>query len=168
MEKVDIVDENLKVLYATTKKEAHDHGLLHATVIAEVINSKGEWLLVKQADHKQDPGQFVSPVGGHVSSGETYEEALIREGYEEIGIEKIEYEYVGRSIYNRKRDTGSENHYFIVYKIKSDRDPVLNDESVGYKWFKPEEIKKLLGTNPDSFGYAFHFVARKFFSDLFL
>lgn len=167
MEKVGIVDENLKVLYATTKQEAHVRGLLHVAVIAEVINSKGEWLLVKQASHKQDPGQFVSPVGGHVSSGESYEEALMREGYEEIGIKKIEYEFVGRAIYHRKRDAGTENHYFVVYKINSDKDPVLNDESVEFKWFAPTEIRQLLKTNPGTFGQAFHFVATKFFSDLF-
>ena len=63
MEKVDVVDKNLKVLYSVEKQEAHDKGFLHPTVIAEVINSRGEWLLVKQAGHKQDPGQFVSPVG---------------------------------------------------------------------------------------------------------
>jgi len=46
MEKVDIVDENLKVLCAVSKEEAHAKGLLHPTIVAEIINSKSEWLLV--------------------------------------------------------------------------------------------------------------------------
>jgi isopentenyl-diphosphate delta-isomerase len=168
MENVDIVDEKLKVLYSISKQEAHDKGLLHPTVIAEVVNSKGEWLLVKQAGHKQDPGQYVSPVGGHVSSGEKFEDALRREASEEIGLEYFPFEYIDKAIYKRKWKKGAESHYFIVYKIKSDRDPVLNDESVGYKWFKTEEIKEILKTNPDLFGYAFHFVIKNFFSDIFL
>lgn len=169
MEKVDIVDENLKVLYQTTKQHAHDNGLLHPTVIAEVVNSKGEWLLVKQAGHKQDPGQFVSPVGGHVSSGEKFEDALKREAAEEIGLTGyFEYKYFGKAIYERKWKVGSEAHYFIVYKIKDDKEPVLNDESVEYRWFKTEEIKRFLKEKPEMFGYAFHFVAENFFADLFL
>lgn len=78
MEQVDIIDENLKVLYSCDKSEAHEKGLLHATVIAEVHNSKGEWMLVKQASDKQDAGQYVSPVGGHVAAGESFEDALRR------------------------------------------------------------------------------------------
>ncbi len=168
MEKVDIVDENLKVLFTVSKQEAHDKGLLHPTVIAEVINSKGEWLLVKQAGHKQDPGQYVSPVGGHVSTGENFEDALKREASEEIGLKGFEFEYIDKAIYNRKWEKGTENHYFIVYKIKSDKDPVLNDESVEYRWFKTEEIKEILKSNSKLFGYAFHFVIKNFFGDLFL
>lgn len=47
MEFVDIVDENNKVLYKTSKKEAHKKGLLHRCVISEIINSKGEQLIDK-------------------------------------------------------------------------------------------------------------------------
>lgn len=169
MEKVDVVDDNLKILYSTSKQEAHDKGLLHPTVISEVVNSKGEWLLVKQASHKQDPGQYVSPVGGHIGSGESHEDALKREASEEIGLTgNFKFEYVDKAIYKRKWKIGSENHYFIVYKIYSDHDPVLNDESVEYRWFTTEEIKKLLRENPEMFGYAFHFVVENFFADLFL
>lgn len=168
MEKVDVVDEDLKILYPVDKQEAHDKGLLHPTVIAEVINSKGEWLLVKQAGHKQDPGQFVSPVGGHVASGESFEDALKRETMEEVGLKNFQYKLVGNKIYKRQWEKGIENHYFIVYEIYSDEEPVLNDESVEFKRFKPEEIKKLLKENPEMFGYAFHFVAKNFYSALFL
>lgn len=169
MEKVDIVNEDLQVLYSISKQEAHDKGLLHPTAIAEVINSKGEWLLVKQASHKQDPGQFVSPVGGHIAAGENHEDALKREAQEEIGLSgDFKHEYVGKKIYNRKLNKSAENHYFIVYRIKSDKDPVLNDESVEYRWFKVEELKKLLKEKPDTFGYAFHFVVKNFFADLLL
>ncbi len=163
MEYVDIVDKNLKVLYSIDKQEAHNKGLLHPTVISEVINSKGEWLLVKQASHKQDAGQFVSPVGGHITSGETMDDALTREAFEEVGLSDFKYTYIGKAIYERKWKVGVENHYFIVYEIYSDKEPVLNDESVEYRWFKVEEIKEILKSNPQFFGYAFHFVWEKFY-----
>lgn len=65
-ERVDIVDEQDNVLYQTTKQEAHKKGLLHRTVISEVKDSKGRWILVKQSSDRQDAGQYVSPVGGHI------------------------------------------------------------------------------------------------------
>ncbi len=164
MEKVAVVDNDLKVLYSVDKQDAHDKGLLHPTIIAEVINSKGEWLLVKQAGHKQDAGQFVSPVGGHVSSGESQEDALKRETLEEIGIKNFKHKYINKAIYKRKWPIGLEHHYFNVYEIYSDEEPTLNDESVEFKRFSPEEIKKLLKKKPDMFGYAFHFVAKNFYS----
>lgn len=167
MEKVDVVDDNLKILYSVDKQVAHDKDLLHPTVIAEVINTKGEWLLVKQADHKQDPGQFVSPVGGHVGTEENFEDALKREALEEIGFKNFKFKLVGKKIYKRKWRVGVENHYFIVYEIYSEDEPVLNDESVEFKRFKVEDIKKLLKENPDMFGYAFHFVAKHIYSSLF-
>src|SRR3990167_3107395 len=83
-EQVDIVNEKDEVLYNTTKQEAHEKGLLHRTVIAEVVDSKGKWLLVKQASNKQDAGQYVSPVGGHAQAGESTDEAIKREALEEL------------------------------------------------------------------------------------
>ncbi len=154
-EKVDIVDKNLKTLYKTTKKEAHEKGLLHKTVIAEVVDSKGRYLLVKQAPDRQDAGKFVSPVGGHVRSSESDDEALIREAYEELGIKNFTYEYLGKIIYNRKILGRLENHYFIIFKIKWSKKIKLNHESVDFKWFTVKELKDKLKNNREIFGAAY-------------
>jgi len=129
MEMVDIVDEKLTILYQTTKKEAHEKGLLHKCVIATLFNSKGELMLVKPYSHKQDAGQFVSPVGGHVSAGESDEDALKREVMEEIGLSGFPYKLKGTGIFNRHVLGRHENHYFILYEIFSDETPVLGDEA---------------------------------------
>ncbi|MEN9327733.1 MAG: hypothetical protein RI947_541 [Candidatus Parcubacteria bacterium] len=166
MEKIDILDENMNVLYACDKSEAHEKGLLHATVIAEVHTSKGEWMLVKQADNKQDPGQYVSPVGGHVGSGESIEDALRRETEEEIGLKNFTYKQVGKAIFNRQVRNHQEHHYFVVYELYTDEKPVLNDESVAYEYFSTEELKKQYKESPKKFGDAFHFVVETFYKDL--
>ncbi len=154
-EKVNVVDKNLKTLYKTTKKEAHEKGLLHKTVIAEVVDSKGRYLLVKQAPDRQDAGKFVSPVGGHVRSNETDEEALEREAFEELGIKNFSHEYLGNIIFNRKILGRAENHYFIIYKIKWDKKIKLNHESVESKWFTVKELKFALKNNREIFGAAY-------------
>ncbi|EKD85757.1 MAG: Phosphoribosylimidazole-succinocarboxamide synthase [uncultured bacterium] len=154
-EKVDIVDKNLKILSNTTKKEAHEKGLLHKTVIAEVVDSKGRYLLVKQAPDRQDAGQYVSPVGGHVRSGESDEDALKREAFEELGIKNFEFEYLGKVIFNRKILDRLENHYFITYKIKWNKKIKLNHESVSFKWFSVKELKDSLKNKREIFGAAY-------------
>ena len=130
-------------------------GIFIKTVVAEVVNSKGEMLLVLQSPHKQDPGQYVSPVGGHVSAGETNEEALLREAKEEIGIEDFEYSHLGNLIFDRTTRGKRENHYFIIYEIQADITPILNDESDGYQWFTKEQIEQTLRDNLNTFGKAF-------------
>lgn len=167
MEKVDIVDENLKVIYSIDKQIAHEKGLLHPTIVAEVINSKGEWLLVKQAGHKQDAGQFVSPVGGHIMSGESEIDALRREAKEEIGLNIYKFRRIGQLIFNRKVKETKENHYFILYEIYIDEEPTLNDESIAFKRFSKSEIKKKIKLDPKIFGDAFHIVVRNFYTSLF-
>lgn len=166
MEHVDIVDKNLNILYTTSKEEAHQKGLLHKTVNAAVVNSAGDFLLVHQSDHKQDAGQYVSPVGGHIRAGETNEVALKRETLEEIGVQHFQYRHIGTAIFNRKVIGRHENHYFIFYEIESDADPVLNDESDGFRWFSRQEIEDALKTNPKLFGDAFYFVWRTFYTEL--
>ncbi len=167
LERVDIVDQNNCVLYQVSKKEAHKKGLLHRTVIAELITAKGEWILVKQASDRQDAGQYVSPVGGHVRAGESEEDALKREAKEEIGIKDFEYKFIARGIYNRFVRDKQENHYFIVYEIYSDHTPVLNHESVGFKKFTKEQLKKRIKSHPHEFGNALVEGLRSFYPDLF-
>ncbi len=160
---VDIVDQDNQVLYQSSKQTAHEKGLLHRTIIAEVINSKGEWLLVKQAEDRQDPGQFVSPVGDHIQSQESEIDALKREAMEEVGLSDFTFKFVGNAIYNRQVLNRIENHLFILYEIYSDRFPRLNQESVNFQYFTKEELNHLLKFSPLMFGDAFHFVVERFY-----
>jgi isopentenyl-diphosphate Delta-isomerase len=166
-ELVDVVDPNNQVIGQITKNQAHQQGLLHRTVISEIINPKGQWLLVKQAGDRQDPGQYVSPVGGHVKAGESELEALAREADEEAGITDINNPTrVGQAIFNRFVNGHQENHYFIVYQIHVPPEyvPVLNHESESCSWFSVDEIKSQLITHPQLFGDAFRFVWNDIFN----
>lgn len=165
-ELVDVVDEQEKVLKTVSKKEAHEQGLLHKTVIAEVIDSQGRYLFTKQSSNRQDAGQYVSPVGGHVTSGETNEQALKREAFEELGLSgEYKFEIEGKAIFNREVLGRKENHYFIVYVIYSDVEPKLNEESDSYAYFTKRELKSELKNHPELFGAAFHFVVKNIFPD---
>ena len=161
-EQVDVVDENCNSIKIVSKKDAHKEGLLHKCVIAQLIDSQNRWLLIKQSSGRQDAGQYVSPVGGHVSAREGDVDALKREILEEIGLKDFKYEYIGRVIYNRQVIGRKENHYFIMYKVFSDEKPVLSHEAESYRYFTPDELKKELKDHPKDFGDAFYAVAKEF------
>ena|SRR3989344_3440357 len=167
MDYVDVVDEDDKVVGKVPKDEAHKIGLLHRTVIAEVIGSDGNWTLIKQSHDRQDAGKIVSPVGGHVESGETEDEAIKREADEEYGLRgDVNLKLKGKAIYNREVIGRKENHYFILYEIYSDEKPRLNTESIGFKRFSKEKLAEELKSKPEKFGAAFHFVIKRFYPEL--
>ena len=166
MEIVDIVDEKGNILYQTSKVESHEKGLLHKCVIAEVVNSKGDILLIKPYSYKQDAGQYVSPVGGHVRAGEKEEDALKREVDEEIGIKHFDATFKGKAIFNRKVLGRHENHYFFVYEIHTDEEPVLGDEAEFLTWFTQSELKEKIKNNKELFGDAYFAVVNNFYPEL--
>lgn len=161
---LDIVDENGAVLRQAEKSEAHKHGWLHKTVIGYLRYGE-DWALVAQAADRQDAGQLVAPVGGHVTAGESEDDALLREAEEEIGTRKIKYELVGRAIFHRHVIGRDENHLFVVYEISTDDDIVLNEESVSIERFGKDDLKKALAETPERFGDAYYFVLEKFYPD---
>lgn len=168
MELVDIVDEEDNVLYQTTKEEAHIRGLLHRTVISEIRDGQGRFLLVKQASDRQDALQYVSPVGGHVRAGESEIEALKREAFEEAGLYNFKYKIIGKFIFNRFIIGRQENHYFIVYESYTDNKLRLNDEAVGYKSFTRKELKERLAFSRNEFGDAYIRVVVNFYPNLLI
>lgn len=163
-ELVDIVDEQENLLGQISKFKAHQSGELHKCVIGEIRDHDGNWILVKQASDRQDAGQYVSPVGGHVSAGETNEEALNREAFEEVGLTNTNYRYIGKCIYNRHVINRHENHLFIVYLIEADPiDINLGDEAVEWRAFSEKELERELSTNPEIFGDAFYQLLKQFY-----
>jgi len=163
---VDVVDTKNKFLFSVEKQEAHKKGLLHRTILAQLINSKGEWVLVKQSSDRQDAGQYVMPVGGHIRVGESEVDALQRETLEELGINDFQHKFIGRGIFNRRILGRHENHHFILYEIYSDKKLKLGSEAESYKSFTKAEIKRLLKNEPRLFGKAFHFGIKTFYPAL--
>ena len=75
----------------------------------------------------------------------------------------FEFKQIGKKIYNRTVNGPIENHYFILYEIYNDNEPILNEESVEFVRMTIEEIREMLKQNPENFGGAFHFVANSFY-----
>jgi isopentenyldiphosphate isomerase len=83
----DIVNEEDQIIGRGTRDKIHQDYLIHRGVHVLVLNSQGE-ILVQKRSIKKDyyPGFFDASVGAQVLSGESYEEAAIRETKEELGF----------------------------------------------------------------------------------
>ena len=88
MEFIDIVDDQNQVIGKTTQKEIYEKKHNHRIVHILVINPKTKEIYFQKRSEKKDflPGYYSTSAGGHVQSGETYEEAAKRELKEEIGL----------------------------------------------------------------------------------
>ena len=77
----------------------HAEGLWHQTVHLWVVDSWGRLLLQRRAlDRESNPGRWDISAAGHISSGQSALEAVLRESYEEIGlsISAEDLQYCGR------------------------------------------------------------------------
>jgi inosine/xanthosine triphosphatase len=161
-ELVDIVDDVNNIQYSTAKQKAHEDGLLHRIVIGAIQTTDGRICLIKQSEDRQDAGQYVCPVGGHVQSGELEEDALIREAVEEIGIKDFKFKLLGRKVFQRNILGRNENHFFIIFQITYDGELNLGDEADDYEYFTKDQLADELIQTPKKFGAAFKFVYENF------
>lgn len=69
------------------RSEAHRLGLWHRSSHLWVVNRQKEILLQRRHPGKQtDPGRWDIAVAGHLSAGQTPQQAMIREAQEELGL----------------------------------------------------------------------------------
>jgi len=85
-EMFDIVDESDRVMGQLPREEVHVNNLRHRAVHMLLFNKAGEIFLQKRSMWKdKNPFVWDSSAAGHVDTGETYEQAAVRELREEIG-----------------------------------------------------------------------------------
>ena len=107
---------------------AHEKGILHGAVHIFVYRKRGQRtdiLLQKRADDKDSfPSCWDTSCAGHVSSGDSFEDTVVKELREELGVNK---------------ELGEIEHCFtkVVKKINTFYGKVFNDHEI-YKVYKME------------------------------
>ena len=124
-ELVDVFDENGIYLKSCSRKDAHKYGLWHKASGVIIINSKGKILLQQRSKLKEkNAGLWDMSASGHIPSGETPEESLIREIEEEIGIKTQISKLKLLGVYKRqeKHNNGNfiENEFDYIYILQYD------------------------------------------------
>ncbi|QQS20345.1 NUDIX domain-containing protein [Candidatus Saccharibacteria bacterium] len=162
---VDVVNEQGIVQRQVLKTQAHEHGWLHKTVIG-CLRYGDDFALVQQAADRQDAGQWVNPVGGHVQAGESNDAALLRECEEEIGTRNVTHTLLGVARFHRQVIGRDENHLFYVYEIRTADKIMLGSEAVAIHTFSVRELIRLCEEGSDMLGDAYYFVVERFFPEL--
>lgn len=84
---LDIVNDQDEVIGQAERDEVHAKGLVCRLVYVVFYTPGGNIILQKRSDTKKnDAGKLTTTVSGHVSAGQTYLDAAVRETLEEAGI----------------------------------------------------------------------------------
>ncbi len=115
-EEIIIVDEYDNVVSYKKRKDLQAEDIYRVSALW-LTNSKGEILLAQRAyDKKHHPGKWGPSVAGTIESGETYDDNIIKEAEEEIGLKGVDFKKGPKEL--NKKDY---SHYTQWYLAVVDR-----------------------------------------------
>ncbi|MGE0021131.1 MAG: NUDIX domain-containing protein [Draconibacterium sp.] len=141
---VPLVDETGSVTGKAPRSRVHDGSkLLHPVVHLHVFNQNKAILLQKRPMSKLiQPGKWDTAVGGHISDGETLEQALQKEAREEIGLLQFSAKHL--KFYRWDCDVESELVYLFITHDHKNVKP-QSDEVEELRFWTKNQIEKQLG-----------------------
>ena len=114
-------------------------------VVAAVITKEDKFLLGKRALTKKSAAGYWCPISGRIESGESQQEAVIREVFEEVDL-KIK---PTRKILERDTNDGSGRMHWWLVEFLSGEPILKNDEHSELGWFSVQEMEKLNNVFPE-------------------
>jgi len=146
-----VVDENDKIIGSKPRDVVDKEKLRYRAAGLWIKNSNGKSLLARRAYTKTHyPGRWGPAVAGTVDEGESYEDNMIKEIKEELGLQNIKFEQASKT-----KTSGEYNHFtqwFISIINKPAKDFKIQEEEVAeVKWFSEEEFLEQLKKNPKEF-----------------
>ena len=128
---------------AETATNSAEQPLLHPVVHLQIVDRYSRLFLQHRSPNKETfPGRWDTAVGGHVSYGEYYEEALFREAGEELGLYDFNPQYLDNYIADNPGDREMVGLYVTVGAF--DLHPDNYEVSEGRYWTL-DEIEAALG-----------------------
>lgn len=153
--KIPIVDENDDII-EYRERDNRDLNAIYRVSYLWITDTNGKILLARRAFSKShDPGKWGPAVAGTVEEGETYEENIIKEAEEEIGLKNIK---LITGIKKRKKAKWNyfTQEFLLTLPIGFNDFKIQKDEVAEIKWFSEKELRKELKENPDDFLKGIH------------
>ncbi len=151
-QQVVLVDEMDRPIGTAAKNEVHTaHTPLHRGLSVFLFDNNGKVLVQQRALRKQTwPGVWSNSCCGHPQPGETYDQAVLREVKEELGLEIQDLKKVSDYRYLFERDGMVENEICPVFMGTAVGEVTLDPSEVAdYKWMKWEDFKQALKDDSD-------------------
>ena len=125
-EYLDLVNPRDEIIGKKLRSEMYSEGLSNFRVVnAFLVNPKGQiWIPRRSPNKRLFPLGFDMSMGGHVESGEQYEQAFKRELAEELNIDVDEVSWRLLGYLTPQVDYVSA--FMKVYEISADVTPQLN------------------------------------------
>lgn len=149
-ERITIVNDQDEVVGSKPYTSVEQNDIYRATGLW-VTNSAGDILLAQRSfKKKHDPGKWGPAAAGTVDEGESYEENIIKEAEEELGLTGVR---IAKG--PKVRITGEHNYFaqwFTAVVDKSATDFKFQElEIEQIKWFKRDELLQEINKQPDDF-----------------
>ena len=124
-----------------------------------VWNSKGElFLQFRSRLKKNHPQTWDSSCSGHLSTGQDYYEAAIRELEEEIGLDETQTKAI-RPVFKVKSCPETEQEHVWLYEMVHDGPFQLQAEEIeDGRFFSQNDIQKMISENPVQFAPSFVYI----------
>ncbi len=147
--RISIVNEKDEIIKNIDKNDEQKGDISRVSALW-VTNEKGEVLLAQRSLNKiNSPGKWGPAVAGTVEEGETYEENIIKEAQEEIGLVGIK-----PKIEIKNRVSTSHEYFTQWFSVVADSKYPFTKQDIEVeqiKWFTKDEILKIYKENPDFF-----------------
>ena len=150
----DVVDAKDEVIRVADRREVHDNKLFHRSAHILLYDDAGRLLVQRRGFNKEcSPGLWDTSAGGHLSSGEDYETAAVRELAEELGVQSkhpIEF------LFKLPADKNTGQEFVGVFSAATDEVPILQvSEVAAARWLEIDELKAWIKRDRSQFTTVF-------------
>ena len=152
MDRIIIVDKNDKPIGLKGYKELVYEDIYRVSALWLTDKSTSDCLITQRKWSKHhDPGKWMAAASGTLDEGETYEQNMIKEIEEEIGLTKLNLTEGPKEFV----DDGKHKYFVQWFSAQVDKDEVdirIQEEEVEtYSWIKQDELVRDVAKNPDKY-----------------
>jgi isopentenyldiphosphate isomerase len=148
---IPLVDEQDEIIGSKEHVELDYAKDTFRTASLWITSSNGDILLARRRINKKvDPGKWAEAVGGTVEGDDSYENTIIREAEEELGLKDIEISL------GPKQFIDSSAKYFVQWYIVTvdypiDQFVIQEEEVEQIAWISKAQLRQELISNPSKY-----------------
>jgi|JI10StandDraft_1071094.scaffolds.fasta_scaffold01975_40 isopentenyl-diphosphate delta-isomerase len=155
MVRIPVVNEQDEILCYKEREETTREDIRRITSLF-LFNEEGETLLARRHPNKSiSPNRWGPAVEGTVDEGYDYDETIVKEMEEELGLKTIQPILISKEFYTITEAKRFCTFYYAV--VPSDTQFILQESEVAeVRWISISDLKKWFLEKPEEFAFSFH------------